>query len=206
MAVILGTAPYTPEFGYMTDRVLPTITYASITRRLTERELALYKGRLNWGLTPADAAGTTLRMTADARLLIRNLCAFAPRYQAKDRHLVKARKAHREGLDARFPQFSGVPLPSTWGGVVSLSRNQETFFGEMAPGVYSSNCYNGVGMIRGSISGKLLADLATGNYSQQLEDMISVSGMPSRIPPDPIRSMGVSARFKLAEWESQDEV
>lgn len=204
--VILGTDPYTPEFGYMQDRILPTITYASITRALTPTELKRYTGTMNWGLTPADAGGTTLRMTSDGRLLIRNHYGFAPNYKASPRDLAKVAKAHREGIDSRFPGFSNVPIASTWGGVVSLSRNHATFFGEMASGVYGANCYNGVGMTRGTSSGRLLVDLALGKSSQALDDIIAVSGKPSMIPPDPFRSLGVSGRMKLVEWESRSEI
>ena len=161
---------------------------------------------MNWGLTPADAGGTTLRMTSDGRLLIRNHYGFAPNYKASPRDLGKVSEAHREGLDNRFPALSNVPITSTWGGVVSLSRNHATFFGEMAPGVYSANCYNGVGMTRGMSSGRLLVDLALGKFSQSLEDIIAVSGQPSTIPPDPFRSLGVSGRMKLVEWESRSEI
>lgn len=204
--VILGTDPYTPEFGYMKDRILPTITYASITRALTPAERNRYTGKMNWGLTPADAGGTTLRMTSDGRLLIRNHYGFAPNYRASSRDLGKVAEAHREGLDKRFPALANVPITSTWGGVVSLSRNHATFFGEMAPGVYSANCYNGVGMTRGTSSGRLLVDLALGKSSQALENIIAVSGQPSTIPPDPFRSLGVSGRMKLVEWESRSEI
>lgn len=204
--VILGTDPYTPEFGYMKDRILPTITYASITRALTPNERKRYTGTMNWGLTPADAGGTTLRMTSDGRILIRNHYGYAPKYKASERDLGKVAEAHREGLNNRFPALASVPITSTWGGVVILSRNHATFFGEMAPGVYSSNCYNGVGMTRGTSSGRLLVDLALGKSSKALEDIISVSGMPSTIPPDPFRSLGVSGRMKLVEWESRSEV
>ncbi|UWQ79713.1 FAD-binding oxidoreductase [Leisingera sp. S132] len=204
--VILATDPYTAEFGYMKNRILPTITYASITRALTLAERKRYSGRMNWGLTPADAGGTTLRMTADGRLLIRNHYGYAPDYRASGRDLAKVAEAHREGLDRRFPALSDVPITSTWGGVVSLSRNHATFFGEMAPGVYSANCYNGVGMTRGASSGRLLVDLAVGHKSQELEDVIAVSGRPSVLPPDPFRSVGVNGRMKLVEWESRSEI
>jgi glycine/D-amino acid oxidase-like deaminating enzyme len=204
--VILGTDPYTPEFGFMKDRILPTITYASITRSLTLAEKKRYSGKLNWGLTPADAGGTTLRMTADGRLLIRNQYGFAPDYKASGRKLAKVADTHRDGLDKRFPALRDVPIASTWGGVVSLSRNHATFFGEMAPKVYSANCYNGVGMTRGTSSGRLLVDLALGVKSQALENIIAVSGYPSVIPPDPFRSIGVTGRMKLVEWESRSEI
>ena len=203
--VILATDPYTSGFGYLKNRILPTITFASITRPLTKKERAGYQGRMNWGLTPADAAGTTLRMTADGRLLIRNHYAHAPQFKSRDADLAKAREDHRIGIDKRFPQFSHVPFTSTWGGVVSLSRNHATFFGELASGVYSANCYNGVGMTRGAISGRLLADLATNTQSTLLDDIRSVSGKPSILPPEPFLDMGARTRMRLAEWESQSE-
>ncbi|WP_424988108.1 NAD(P)/FAD-dependent oxidoreductase [Microbulbifer sp. S227A] len=204
--VILATDPYTREFGYMKNRILPTITYASITRPMTREERSRYKGRMNWGLTPADAGGTTLRMTADGRLLIRNHYGHAPRYRADGAVLARVAEAHKQGLDKRFPRLSDMPITSTWGGVVSLSRNHATYFGEMAPGVFSANCYNGVGMTRGASSGRLLVDLAVGHRSQALDDIIAVSGKPSTLPPDPFLSVGVSGRMKLVEWESRSEM
>ncbi|MEZ5913506.1 MAG: hypothetical protein R3D84_15840 [Paracoccaceae bacterium] len=61
-------------------------------------------------------------------------------------------------------------------------------------------------MTRGASSGRLLVDLALRRNSQALEDIISVSGQPSTIPPDPFRSIGVSGRMKLIEWESRAEI
>ena len=173
---------------------------------LTAAERKRYSGKMNWGLTPADAGGTTLRMTADGRLLIRNTYGYAPTYRATGSDLAKVAETHREGLDKRFPALGSVPITSTWGGVVSLSRNHSTFFGEVAPGVYSANCYNGVGMTRGTSSGRLLVDLALGKPSQALDDIVAVSGTPSLIPPDPFRSIGVTGRMKLVEWESRSEL
>lgn len=204
--VILATDPYTGEFGYMKNRILPTITYASITRAMTPEERNRYTGQMNWGLTPADAGGTTLRMTSDGRLLIRNHYGHAPKYKADPVFLAKVAEYHKEGLDKRYPMLSDMPITSTWGGVVSLSRNHATFFGEMAPGVFSANCYNGVGMTRGASSGRLLVDLAVGHKSQALDDIIAVSGKPSILPPDPFLSVGVSGRMKLVEWESRSEI
>lgn len=204
--VILATDPYTPEFGYMKNRILPTITYASITRPLTQRERLRYQGKMNWGLTPADAGGTTLRMTADGRLMIRNHYGYAPHYQADGHDLAEIAIAHKEGLDKRFPSLTDVPITATWGGVVSLSRNHASFFGKLGEGIYSANCYNGVGMTRGTSSGRLLVDLALGIDSPSLQQIIAVSGLPSTIPPDPFRSLGVSGRMRLVAWESRSEI
>lgn len=204
--VILGTDPYTGQFGYMKSQIVPAITFASITRPLSAGERRRFKGQLNWGLTPADAAGTTLRMTADGRLLIRNHYAAAPRFQAEDQDLAIARRAHREGIDKRWPELANLPISATWGGVVSLSGNHATFFGAVGDNIWSSNCYNGVGMTRGWISGRLLADLATGRGSAALEDIQAVSGIPNRLPPDPFLSIGANARLTLAIWQAKAEI
>ena len=79
-------------------------------------------------------------------------------------------------------------------------------FGEMAPGLYSANCYIGVGMKRGSLPGKLLVDRALGQPSRELADVIAVSGLPSTTSPDPFRKMRVTPRLNLAAWESCSEM
>ncbi|NMT19319.1 FAD-dependent oxidoreductase, partial [Vibrio parahaemolyticus] len=58
--LLLGTSIFTREFGYLKNRLLPVMTFASWTRPLTDAEMQRYGGELNWGLTPADHAGTTL--------------------------------------------------------------------------------------------------------------------------------------------------
>ena len=70
--LLLGTSIFTREFGFLKNRLLPVMTFASWTRPLTDKEMQQYTGLLDWGLTPADHAGTTLRMTADRRIIIRN--------------------------------------------------------------------------------------------------------------------------------------
>lgn len=204
--IILAVDPYVSEFGALKNRVLPVLTFASITRPMTEREKADFRGQFDWGLTPADAAGTTLRMTRDGRVLIRNHYAYSPDYMASDESLAMVRKSQRQGVDARFPQLAHIPFSSTWGGICGLSRNHISFFGSVADNVWSANCYNGVGIAKGTISGRLLIDLATGTQSQKLTDIQDVTGMPSIIPPDPFRRLGVGAAMKFAEWESRQEL
>jgi glycine/D-amino acid oxidase-like deaminating enzyme len=59
---------------------VPVVTFASMTRPLTDTEMEVFGGQLDWGLTPADPGGTTLRMTQDRRLLVRNQYDYAGRY------------------------------------------------------------------------------------------------------------------------------
>ncbi|WP_394199614.1 NAD(P)/FAD-dependent oxidoreductase [Litoreibacter albidus] len=205
-SVLMCTNAFTPEFGLLKNRIVPVITFASMTRPLSDSEMEAYGGQLDWGLTPADPGGTTLRMTQDRRLLVRNQYDYAGHYGVQDRSLEGVRQKHRGAFDKRYPQLKKVPFDSTWGGVCGLSRNHVSYFGEIESDVWNSSCHNGVGVARGTISGRLLAEAASGQSSPMLQDMFAVSNTPSLNPPDPFLGLGVRARLKLAAWESKEEI
>jgi glycine/D-amino acid oxidase-like deaminating enzyme len=206
--LLLGTSIFTQEFGYLRSRLLPVMTFASWTRPLTQAEMDAIGMQADWGLTPADHAGTTVRMTQDRRLMIRNTYKHVPRYgksvSDSTRHEIRA--GHRKALISRYPQLANVEFTHTWGGVYAISRNFTNFFGELEDGVYATACDNGVGAAWGTISGTLLADLAVGADSQSLSDIRNVTGMPSRNPPEPLLGLGVRTRIRLAAWNSRSEL
>lgn len=206
--LLLGTSIFTREFGYLKNRLLPVMTFASWTRPLTDAEMQRYGGQLNWGLTLADHAGTTLRMTADRRILIRNTYKHVPKYGSSmsDKVREQIRDDHRQVFLARYPELADVPFTHTWGGVYAISRNFTNFFGQLDQGVYASACDNGVGAAWGTISGTLLADYVMGATSNSLGDIQSVTGMPSMNPPEPFLGMGVKSRIQLAKWQSRSEL
>ena len=206
--LLLGTSIFTQEFGYLRNRLLTVMTFASWTRPLSDAELAAYGGQLDWGLTPADHAGTTVRMTQDRRLIIRNTYKHVPKYgkSTSDGMRESVRADHRKAFLARFPQLADVPFSHTWGGVYAISRNFTNFFGELEPGVFASACDNGVGAAWGTISGTLLAEMAVGSDSAQLRDIQAVTGMPSLNPPEPFLGLGVRSRIRLAAWNSRSEL
>lgn len=206
--LLLATSIFTKEFGYLKNRLLPVMTFASWTRPLTDKEMKIYQGELNWGLTPADHAGTTLRMTADRRILIRNTYKHVPKYGNSIGNETRqwVQTDHHRAFVARYPELAAVPLTHTWGGVYAISRNFTNFFGELEEGVYASACDNGVGAAWGTISGTLLADLVVGADSQNLNDIQYVTGMPSLNPPEPFLGLGVKFRINLAKWQSKSEL
>lgn len=206
--LLLGTSIFTREFGYLKNRLLPVMTFASWTRPLTDAEMQRYGGELNWGLTPADHAGTTLRMTADRRILIRNTYKHVPKYGSSmnDKVREQIRDDHRQVFLARYPELADVPFTHTWGGVYAISRNFTNFFGQLDEGVYASACDNGVGAAWGTISGTLLADYVVGATSKSLDDIQQVTGMPCLNPPEPFLGMGVKTRIQLAKWQSRSEL
>ena len=206
--ILLGTSIFTKEFGYLKNRLLPVMTFASWTRPLTDEEMKLYRGELNWGLTPADHAGTTLRMTADRRILIRNTYKHVPKYGASINDDTRRwiQQDHHKAFLNRYPELAHVPLTDTWGGVYAISRNFTNYFGQLEDGVYATACDNGVGAAWGTISGTLLADLVVGSESQALSDIQYVTGMPSLNPPEPFLGFGVKCRIQLAKWQSRSEL
>ena len=206
--VLLGTSIFTQEFGYLRNRLLPVMTFASWTRPLTDAEMASVGVQADWGLTPADHAGTTVRMTQDRRLIIRNTYKHVPRYgrSINDSIRQKVREDHCSAFHARYPQLAHVPFTHTWGGVYAISRNFTNFFGKLDDGVFATACDNGVGAAWGTISGTLLADKVVGADSQRLDDIQSVTGMPSRNPPEPFLGLGVRSRIRWAAWNSRREL
>lgn len=204
--LIVATSIFTPELGFLKDRILPVMTFASMTRPLTDAEMKRYGGKLDWGMTPADHAGTTMRMTQDRRLIIRNSYRYAPDYNTPGGVIPSIRARHREGLDRRYPALKNVEIEYTWGGATSLSGNFETYFGKLEEGIYSSGCDQSVGAARGTISGMLLADLVSGQKSELLTNMQEVSGSPSRLPPKPLLRIGVPLRMAIARLASRTEL
>ncbi|MDH4612633.1 FAD-dependent oxidoreductase [Pseudomonas sp. BN102] len=206
--VLLGTSIFTQEFGYLRNRLLPVMTFASWTRPLTDNEMAATGIQADWGLTPADHAGTTVRMTQDRRLIIRNTYKHVPRYGRSIDEATRSRirEDHRKAFVARYPHLADVPFTHTWGGVYAISRNFTNYFGQLDEGVFATACDNGVGAAWGTISGTLLADMAVGTDSEQLSDIRAVTGMPSLNPPEPFLGLGVKTRIRWAAWNSRSEI
>ncbi|MBR9827129.1 MAG: FAD-binding oxidoreductase [Oceanospirillales bacterium] len=204
--LILGTNIFTAELGYMADRILPIMTFASMTAPLNNSQLKRYGGQLDWGITPADHGGTTLRMTQDKRLIVRNSYRYAHDYNTPQALIPGIAARHRDAFDQRYPQLNDVEFEYTWGGASGLSANFETYFGELEPDVFASCCDQSVGAARGTISGMMLADMACGKKTELLHDMQSVSGNPSRLPPKPLLRIGVPVRLAYERFASRSEV
>ncbi|AXS85139.1 FAD-binding oxidoreductase [Marinobacter metalliresistant] len=205
--LILGSNIYSQEFGFLKNRILPVMTFASMTRQLTDQEMGLFtQAPHHFGLTPADHAGTTVRLTPDRRLIIRNQYRFVPKYHDNLAGRMAIRQGHRNSFLARYPSLDHVPFDSTWGGACGLSRNFTPFFGEVGEQAWMSGVHQSVGVARGTISGRLIAELATGQNSSQLADMLAVSGKPAINPPQPFLGVGVRARMSHAAWASRSEL
>ncbi|WP_369986560.1 NAD(P)/FAD-dependent oxidoreductase [Pseudomonas xanthosomatis] len=189
--LLLTNNAFASHFGFLTGRLLPIFTYASMTRPLSEEEQARLGGKATWGIIPADPFGSTLRRTPDQRLLVRNSFSFNANGQASQRHLQRAARQHRESFERRFPMLAGTPFDYTWGGSMCLSRNHLSHFGTLAPNIHAALCCNGLGITRGTATGTLLADWLAGERDELIDFLLGSDG-PNRNPPEPLLSLGVN--------------
>lgn len=191
--VILATDAFTPGFGFLKGRLVPVYTYASLTRPLSMDEVG---GAAEWAVLPAHKAGTTLRRLKNGRILVRNSFRYGGDYRCTPDHLARVRRRHAASFAARWPGVA-AKFDWSWGGVIGFSRNFAPFFGPLGEDLYAAAGTNGVGAAKGTISGRLIAELALGHASSLLDDMRAFPA-PSWNPPDPF--LGPLVRARLA-WE-----
>ena len=91
-----------------------------------------------------------------------------------------------------------VNFEHTWGGALCLSRNHAPKFGVLDDGVWAAVCQNGVGAATGTIQGRAVAELAAGEDSEIVSDMLKFDE-PSRLPPRWMTAIGT--RFQIAKAE-----
>jgi glycine/D-amino acid oxidase-like deaminating enzyme len=202
--LILANNSFGMRFGFLQGRMLPIYTYASITRPLTEEEQARLGGKPFWGAIPADPFGTTVRRTPDNRLLIRNSFTFNPDGRSNSKYNERFVRRHKASFDQRFPMLPDVTFDYTWGGALAMSRNHNGFFGELAPNVYGALGCNGLGVTRGTVTGKLLADWLAGQRDPLIDFLLQAPG-PNSNPPEPFLSLGVNMNLKWGQYRAGRE-
>nr|WP_291977105.1 FAD-dependent oxidoreductase [Chelatococcus sp.] len=136
-------------------------------------------------ILPAARAGTTLRRTIGRRFLVRSLHSYE---SEKSRSEVEA--SLQDLYKHRYPHLRTHRFEYVWGGALGLTGNTETCFGKIADNIYTSAGCNGVGIMKGTAYGKLLAEMILGQNSEDIRDVRQMNS-PSWLPPDPVLRWGV---------------
>lgn len=203
--VLLCNAAYLTECGFFRNTAIPVYTYASMTRRLNDNELGAVGASGPFGVIPAESFGTTMRLTADNRLFLRNVYSYARGFRSRQRDVEQARRHHQVAFDRRYPELSHIGYETSWGGLLTLSHNGGMVFGELGTRIYGSAFCNGTGVARGAAFGKALAELATGHTSHTI-DILNNRPKPNRGWPSWVTEIGVRAttayRFMRAGKET----
>lgn len=183
--LVLANNGFAKRLGFMRDRLVTIFTYAGMSPELDNEQLALHGDVPEWGLIPANRLGTTLRKIQNQRFMVRSAYSYETAQPMQT-----VREMLMDCYRRRYPNLKTHNFEYVWGGVTALTRNGTTYFGLVAKDIYASLGCNGAGVLKGSIYGKLLAEMMMGEQSQALHDVQSL-GEPSWMPPEPFRRAAV---------------
>lgn len=183
--VIVANNGFARKLGLARDRVFTIYTYAAMTPVLPADELARLGPACEWGVIPANRLGTTLRKTLGGRFVVRSAYSYE-----KERPLAEVSAMLRDAYQRRYPHLASHRFEYVWGGVTALTRNGALYFGEIRKDLFASLGCNGAGVLKGSMFGKLLGEMACGLKSPELTDALGFE-RPTWLPPEPIRRMAI---------------
>ena len=197
--VVLATNFEATSLGFLRSRIVGSTLAGSFTRVLSAAELESLGSLTEWGAISLHGGGATLRLTRDGRLSIRNTAEYHDSVLLSDEQLSARQAIHRMAFDKRFPQLAQVPFEYAWSGVEGITRNGTNFFGRQQDNVYLAGGYNGSGVSRGTAFGTAIADYASGESSQTVNDCLA--SIPAQwMPPRPLLDIAagfiVRSRFR----------
>ena len=196
--VLLANNAFAKLLGAPASRMVAMYTYAGLTEPLSDAELETLGSETSWGLLPTHRLGCTMRRTRDNRLLIRSHYGYER--EADNNHIARQLLA---SLRLRFPQLELDGFASTWGGATGFTLNGAPIWGEIRDGLYASAGCNGGGVVKGTLFGEKLADLALGIA---VPDMDRLFGQARWMPPDPLRRLGFAIVSRIERRQGRAEM
>lgn len=193
--VFLCNAAYLTKCGFFDNTAIPVYTYGSMTRQLTADELRQVGASGPFGVIPAESFGTTMRLTNDNRLFLRNVYSYARNFRSRRSDVDCSRGHHLEAFRRRYPDLAHIGYEHTWGGLLTMAENGGMVFGELADRVFGAAFCNGTGVARGTSFGKALAELGLGRRSRTI-DILTSRPKPNRGYPNWLTEIGVRATTK----------
>lgn len=196
--VIVANNAFAKSLGIAPSRIVAMYTYAALTAPLTDWLAEAGGSEVTWGLLPAHRLGCTLRRTRDDRLLIRSHYDYE-----RERDSGTVAGELMQSLKRRFPGLPVNDFEHVWGGATGYTRNGAPVWGEVRDGLYVSAGCNGGGVVKGTLFGELLADLALG---REVSEVIDLFGSASWMPPDPLRRAGFELLSRLERQKAAAEM
>lgn len=205
--VVLANNGHVESFGFFPRQLMHICLYASLSEPLRADQIKALGGQPRWAVTPADPMGTSVRRVSGSygdRILIRTCSSFHPTIETSQMRLRNAGWVHDRKFRERFPNLPGVQMEHRWAGMLCLSRNGSSAFGELETGVYSACCQNGLGIARGTLQGMGIAELIQRGGSEIADHFLAQPDLP-RLPPEPFASLGANSYLIWKEWRSGKE-
>ncbi|MEM7289510.1 MAG: FAD-dependent oxidoreductase, partial [Pseudomonadota bacterium] len=139
------------------------------------------------------------------RIITRNQMSYTPSMEVSEATLSQMAKRHAASFSKRYPNLEHVKQEYTWSGRLCLSRNSAPAFGELAEGLVSACCQNGLGTTRGTLSGMAAAELLVEGTTGLVRDVMK-QGKPTKLPPSPLDSIGANAFMRWGEFKARREM
>ena len=196
--LILANNAFAKTLAGGRGRMATIYTYAGLTPQLDAASLGDLGSDTNWGLLPAHRLGTTLRRTDDNRILVRSFYG----YEAEADNAAIAMSL-ADCLQRRYPELAGTGFEYVWSGATGFTLNGAPQWGKAGPGLYISAGCNGGGVVKGTLFGRLLADLALG---REVPDIPALFGTPAWMPPEPFRRIGFKVLSAVEARRGQAEI
>jgi glycine/D-amino acid oxidase-like deaminating enzyme len=206
--VIMANNGHLESFGFAKQRLMHIFLYASMTKALGNEHLSKLGGRPRWGVTPSDPMGTTMRRIdgplGGNRIITRTCFSFLPDMLPSEATLKRTAKVHRQKFAERFPDIKDAPMEYTWSGHLCLTRNGVAVMRELDRNLYSACVQNGLGTVRGTMTGMGAAELACGETSD-ITRHFTAEEEPTKLPPPPFSTIGANAYLRYKEWAARPE-
>ena len=202
--VLVCLNAFIPRAGITNSATFPMELSASLTRPLTDKEYQAIGSVEPWGVLSTRPLGATVRLTPDRRVMIRNTAQYRTR-DLSTRDLLQRRKHHVLGLERRFPGLGEQDIHYTWTGHLSASRSGQPYFAKVEDGIYAVAGCNGSGVARGTLWGRLLAELASGASSALLQSVMD-RARPGWLPPRPFFDIGAVLRMRVEAVRAKTEI
>lgn len=202
--VLVCLNAFIPRVGIRDSATFPMELSASLTRPLTDQEFAAIGSVEPWGVLSTRPLGATVRLTPDRRVMIRNTAEYRTR-DLSNSELVLRRQHHVRGLQRRFPFLGEQDIRYTWTGHLSASRSGQAYFDRVEEGVFAVAGCNGSGVARGTLWGRLLAELASGVDSPLLQSVMQ-RAEPGWLPPRPFFDIGAMLRMRVEAVRARTEI
>lgn len=183
--IFLANNSFAAALGVGKDRLISIFTYAAISAPLSPDQQARLHINPGWGILPAHRLGTTFRTLPDGRLLVRGLYDYQ---KERPDNILPYLTA---SLQKRFDWMTNLPpLTDWWGGTTGLTANGAPLWGEIEQGLYCAAGCNGVGIVKGWLLGRELANMAQNRPYQPISSLL---GSAKWVPPEPFRKIGFLA-------------
>ena len=206
--VILAVNGHINNFGHAKNQLMHVFTYASMTRALSKAEVASLGGAKEWGLTPSDPLGSSIRRISGVggdRIVIRNRFTYDATMEVPKGRVAAMGRTHDVSFAKRFPSLKGVDVDYRWGGRLCLSRNDVQLISQLDDGLFSACCQNGLGTAKGTLAGVLAVEMAHGIQTPELTAALAEDA-PKRLPPRPLMNVAANAYLRWNEFRAGPEL